>query len=81
MANINIRKRIENISNDLEELIKHVKMYSGIDARDAVFVDNVATDIAAEAADLASIARAAQGQTGHSSLVKRVRKALGFTYP
>lgn len=81
MANINVRKQIESISNDLDRLYKHMHQYTEISAKDATFVDNVATDIAVTAAAIAAQAREAQGQRGTSSLVARVRKALGFTYP
>ena len=81
MSNINVRKRIERISNDIDELVKHVAQYSDIDAKDARFVDNIATSIAEQASRLAAAARAAQGDRSAVDLPKKIRKALGFTHP
>jgi len=81
MANMNVRKRVESIATDLNAVIKHVVQHSGIDSKDAMFVDNIATEIAAQAARLASEARARQGDRSAHKLVEKVRKALGFTYP
>jgi hypothetical protein len=81
MANMNVKRRIEQISNDLDKLIEHVSQYSDISPGDARFVDNVATGIAEQAARLAGYARQVQGERGASALPKKVRKALGFTIP
>lgn len=81
MANINVRKRLESIQSELEQVGKHIALYSGVDEKQADVVDRIATDIAQSAAAIAQVARERQGVTNAKSLVKRVRKALGFTYP
>jgi len=81
MSNINVRKRVERISNDIDQLVKHVAQYGGIDKKDAMFVDNIATSIAEQASRLAAVARAVQGDRSAPDLPAKIRKALGFTYP
>ena len=81
MANIRVRASIEKISNDLNRLAEHISQYSSIDAKDARFVDNIATDISVTAAQIAAMAREVQGNTSSETLVKKVRKSLGFTNP
>jgi prophage DNA circulation protein len=81
MANMNVRKRLEAISNDLDAVLKHVSQYSGVDAKEALFIDNVATGIAEAASILAAEARRVSGNRSAASLRKNVRKALGFTKP
>ena len=80
MANMNVRARLEKISNELNEVKKHIAMYSGIDKKDALFIDNVTTDIAKEAASIAMTARDVQGDKSAKKTMVKVRKALGFTY-
>ena len=81
MANIRIRAAIEKISNDLNKVAEQISQYSGIDAKDARFVDNIATDISVTAAQIAAMAREVQGNTSGETLVRKVRKSLGFTNP
>jgi hypothetical protein len=81
MANVNVRRRLEQISDELDALVEHVFQYSDIAPKDARFVDNVATGVSEQAARLAGLAREAQGERGGASLPKKVRKALGFTNP
>jgi hypothetical protein len=81
MANINVKQRLERLSRDMDALVKHVVQYSGVDKKDAFLIDNMATDLAAQAARLAGEARAAAGDRSAMKLVKQVRKALGFTSP
>jgi hypothetical protein len=57
MANINVRKRLEKIAEEMETLAKHVRMYGGLAAKDRKFVtidlhtiSNAADEIAKEAA-------------------------------
>ena len=78
MANMNVKKRLEKLSNELDQLVTHVVQYSGIDKKEAMLIDTMATSLAAQAARLASEARAAQGQPAAHLLVTRVRRALGF---
>lgn len=81
MANIRIKPALERIGADLSRVRKHIIMYSGVSAKDAMLIDNMATAIAEEAAIIAAEARRAQGMTNANTLVTKVRKALGFTYP
>ena len=81
MANIRIKPALERIGSDLSRVRKHIAMYSGVSAKDAMIIDGMATAIAEEAALIAAEARRAQGSSDANTLVKKVRKALGFTYP
>jgi hypothetical protein len=81
MPNIRVRQAIEKISNELNKVGEHIQLHSGIDAKDARFIDNVASDIAQTAAQIAAIAREVQGNTSGETLVRNVRKSLGFTNP
>jgi len=81
MANMNVAKRLEKISNELSEVVKYVVQYHGVDSKEARLVDNIATDIAEQSAALAGLARESQGDRSAGKLRKQVRKALGFTVP
>jgi len=82
MANMNVKKRLESIDAELRAVLFHVKQHSGVDARQAVLVDNAATCIVESAAAIAEVAREAQGiRERPGSLVRKIRKALGFTRP
>jgi len=80
VANINVKKALERIRREINQVGKHIQFHSGVDKRDANLVDDAATDIAVTAAQIAEIARQAAGQR-ETGLVKRTRKTLGFTYP
>jgi hypothetical protein len=60
MPNINVRRAIEKISNELNRVGQHAADYSGIDPKDARFVKHVAEDIATTAAQIAQLAEAAE---------------------
>lgn len=81
MPNINVRKKLENVSNQLDQIIEHVIQYSGIPSKDAQFIDNVSTQICEASARLAALARDAQGDRSATRLVTDVRRTLGFTSP
>ncbi len=81
MSNINVRKRVEKLSDELDAVVHHVKLYGGISKEHARFIDNVATSMAEQAAALAGYAREIEGNRSGASLPKKVRKALGFTVP
>lgn len=81
MANINVRKRLEKVSNDLQKIATHIAQHSGVDPKDAPYIDNTSTGIAELAAKISAEAREKMGQRNSHSLVKGVRKALGYTYP
>ena len=80
MANIRVRGALERISTALVRVIKHVEHYSGISAKDARLIESLADGICEGGARLAMAAKAAQG-IRDPNLVKRVRKALGYSYP
>jgi cell division FtsZ-interacting protein ZapD len=81
MANINVRKRLENISDDLEKVLQHITNYSGVPEKDAIAIDNLATTVAELGARILAAAQAAQGYPSPEHIVRNVRKALGFTNP
>jgi hypothetical protein len=81
MSNPNVRKRLDNISDELDQLAQHVLHHSGVSAKDALAIDNRCSDIAEQAARIAAEARAAQGNRSGETLVRDVRRALGYTYP
>ena len=81
MANPNIRKRLDNIADELDMLVQHVVQHSGVSAKDALAIDNRCSDIAEQAARIAAEAREAQGNTSGKTLVRDVRRALGYTTP
>ena len=47
----------------------------------ATEIDHLATELAALCAQLAARARELAGNRSHKNLHRRVRKALGYTYP
>ena len=83
MANIRIKAALDRIGDDIQKVAKHAEFHSGIEEKDALLIDNMATDIAIAATRLAVMARKARGLPERSgeSVVKGVRKALGFTHP
>ena len=88
MANIRIKSALDRIGNELSR-VRVQTLYSGISAAEARLIDNMATDIAVEAAEIAAEARnviagirGKEAAATHSArFVAKVRKALGFTYP
>jgi nitrogen regulatory protein PII-like uncharacterized protein len=60
MPNINARKNIKKISNELNRVGQHIVNYSGIDPKDARFIENVCEDIAKTASQIAQLARDAK---------------------
>ena len=81
MANIRVKAALDRIHRELEGVYKQIAMYSGIDKKEALQIDNDATAISALAADIAGAARQVQGNTDGKNTHKKVRKALGFTTP
>jgi hypothetical protein len=57
MPNIRVRHAIEKISNELNRVGQHVVDHSGIDPKDARFIENVCEDIARTANQIAQLAR------------------------
>lgn len=80
MANINIEAAINRADADLQKALGQIP-HSGISARDALRISNTAAGIAIMAARIDAEARAVMGDRSAGSLVKKIRKALGFTYP
>jgi hypothetical protein len=80
MPNIRVRQAIEKLQKEINRVGEHIVQYSGIDKKDAFAIDNAATDIATTAAQIAELARQAQG-VRDTSTVRKVRRALGFTHP
>jgi hypothetical protein len=80
MPNIRVRQAILRIQTEINRVGHHIVQYSGIDKKDALAIDNAASDIATTAAQIAELAQQAQG-VRTTGAKRRVRKALGFTYP
>ena len=82
MPNIRVKQALERISTELDRIGAHIVMYSGIDPDEARLIDNIATNIATTGAQIAGIARQVQGSNETpQGLVKKTRRALGFTSP
>jgi hypothetical protein len=75
MANFNVRKKLEKISSELNQLGEHIVSYSGVDKKDIRFVENVASDIAQTAAQIYQIAELAGGRNAPDRR-EMVRQAL-----
>jgi hypothetical protein len=81
MANINIKAALTRIGDDLVRVRNYTIQYGHISPAHAGIIDRDATAIAELAAEIAEVARKAAGQrVARGSLLKKVRKALGFTY-
>jgi hypothetical protein len=81
MANPNVRKRLDNISDELDMLVKHVVQHSGVSEKDALAIDNRCADIVEQAARIGAEARLRQNNRSGETLVRDVRRALGYTNP
>jgi hypothetical protein len=81
MPNLNVLKRLDNICDELTMLTEHVIQHSGIAFKDALAVDNRCSDIAQMAAQIAAVARERQGNHSGATLLRDVRRALGYTKP
>lgn len=81
MPNIRVRARLERLQTELNAIRDHVAFHRGIAADDARAIDNVCADLAEQAAMIAADARKAMGNTSGRTLVRDVRRALGFTKP
>lgn len=79
MPNLNVRARLDKIQREIDQVVKHVVQYSGVDAKDAVMIDNTAAGIAEQAARICELARSQMGEPNPNTIAK-VRKALGFVY-
>lgn len=79
MTNINVKKQLENVNDDLARIVEHIRLYSGVDIKDARLIDNMASNIAEMAAVLGAMARESSGNRSAKTLVKKVRSALGYT--
>lgn len=77
MPNIRVRPALERISRDLSKLMEHVSEHSGIAEKDIAFVNNEATAIAQQAAQLAAAARTLRGdRSAEEGVVLDIRQAL-----
>ncbi len=81
MPNINAKVRLERIAAEMEKITQHVVLHSGVDAKSADFIEWRCQEIIQSAARIAQEARKAQGNQSYKTLVTKIRKALGFTYP
>ena len=81
MANINPEKALERARVELHKAFVQFRDYSGIDKDKARIIDNTAIDIAVMATAIAAEARLTERNMSGKGLVRKVRKALGFTVP
>jgi hypothetical protein len=82
MPNIRVKATLERISRELNQTGEHVIHHSGINPREAMLIDNLATDIAVTATQIAELARQSMGSSRKpGSLVRQTRRTLGFTKP
>ena len=81
MPNINVRLRLEDIANNLDKVVEHIVQYSGIQARDALAIENLSARIAERATRIFAASQEAQGHPSPDRIVRGVRKALGYTSP
>ena len=77
----NIPSELRAISDKLAEIGRMIHENGGIHPKDARSVDDDATAICAQAAQVAAMARMEAGDRSAVDLKKKVRKALGFTTP
>ena len=80
MANIRVKPALEKIDNDLARVVEQIVHYSGIDQKNARFIENAASGICQAAARIVEIAQSTQGMK-YPDTEKKVREALGYTYP
>jgi hypothetical protein len=78
MPNINVKRRLENVEKEMTKVLEAVVYHSGVPAKDAFLVDRMATGIAELATAVAAAAREAAGNSSADSVLKNVRKALGY---
>jgi hypothetical protein len=81
MSNMNVLKRLDRIETELSAVRHYISIYHGVPASEATHVDRRAERIIETAAEIAVMAREAMGNRSAKSLVTKIRKALGFTYP
>jgi hypothetical protein len=81
MANIRVRHALERIEVGLSRVAKFIEHYHGIPEKDARAIESAAAGIIQVAARIYAMAQKAQGIRGSDTLVKRVRKVLGYTSP
>ncbi len=90
MANIRVKQALDRIGRDMRRVREFIQYHHGVPHEDAMRIDTEATAICVEAATVAAMARISMGSRrisesarayGVQRLVKRVRKALGFTHP
>jgi hypothetical protein len=81
MANIRVKQALDRIGRDMRRVREFIQYHHGVPREDALLTDNEATAIAVEAAAISAMARHAMGNRSAGKVVKRVRKALGYTYP
>ena len=83
MSNMNVKKRLDYIQRNLAAVHAYVAQHGGISAADAsaMAIDTIASTIAEDAAHVAARARLVRGDRSGVTLVRNIRKALGFLMP
>jgi len=82
MPNIRVKITLERIAREINQTGQHILNHSGVDPKEAMTIDNLATDIAVTATQIAELARRSMGSSRQpGSLVRQTRRVLGFTKP
>jgi hypothetical protein len=81
MANINVKIRLNRISNEVTKTLTQVRDYSGMDLTEAIMIDNTCCSIIEQLTKISIISREKMGEKHATKLTKRVRKALGYVIP
>jgi hypothetical protein len=81
MANLIPLPNVRRIARDLQRVVTHVVQCSGVPSRDSGQIKLEACAIAELAARLLDECDRTEGLSRRQSMVRKVRKALGDTYP
>jgi hypothetical protein len=81
MPNIRVKARLESLADELQTVLQHVVQHSGVSPKEAVAIDNRCCEIAESAARIAAVAREASGNRTAETVVRNVRRSLGYTNP
>lgn len=79
MANLRPLKRLERIQTELRKVLTHMVLHSGVSKGQEASIENEAMAICETAAHLLDFVKPPRGK--RASIERKVRKALGYTYP
>jgi hypothetical protein len=81
MANIRVVHALQKIEGGLVRVAKFIEYHHGIPDKEARAIESAASGIIQVATRIYAAASKAQGVRGTDSIITKVRKALGYTYP